>query len=158
MVNITTPLTIIGAALPRTGTTSLKTALEQLGHKVFHGSIAFQPGAIKYVPLFYEVARADETENPTQYRQALDAVVEELSADGFTAILDQPGCWIYRELLEYYYPNAKILHTVRDQNAWAKSMVETAFSMDLLAWQPPFSLQPNAYMGRAIGRWAKQRQ
>ena len=156
MVNITTPLTILGAALPRSGTTSLMTALEHLGYKVFHGSLFFQPSfRMKYASLFYEMADADENGNRTQYKQALDAVVEELSADGYTAILDQPGCWIYQELMEYY-PNAKVIHTIRDRNEWSKSMVEMAFSLDVLSWQPPFSLRPNAYRGRAIGRWAKR--
>jgi hypothetical protein len=74
-------------------------------------------------------------------RKALDAFVEELSQDGFTAILDQPGCFIYEDLMEYY-PQAKVLNTKRSRDSWAKSMVEMAYNLDLLSWQPPYSIRP----------------
>jgi hypothetical protein len=156
MVNITTPLLIIGAALPRSGTMSIKEALETLGYKVYHGTTGFQDP--KWGTLWYEVAEADLNDNIESYRAAMDRVVEEMSADGFTAIIDQPGCWVYQDLIEHYYPNAKVLNTKRtSKDAWAKSMVEMAYSLDLLAWQPPHSLKPFRKEARLRGYWCKHK-
>jgi hypothetical protein len=139
MVNITTPLLIIGAALPRTGTMSLMAALEDLGYKVYHGTTGFQN--TKWRDLWYQLVKADMAINDDGKRKAFYALVEELSQDGFTAILDQPGCFIYQDSMEYY-PQAKVLNTKRLRDSWAKSMVEMAYNLDLLSWQPPYSIRP----------------
>ncbi len=43
---------------------------------------------------------------------------------GFAATVDWPGAFFWRELSEFY-PNAKILLTVRDSDSWYKSMENT---------------------------------
>lgn len=150
MVNITTPLLIIGAALPRTATTSIASALEQLGYKVFHAT-TWTPA---FSPIWEDIVQADATNNKEQYRASLDRFVQLLSDEGFNATLDQPSCFVYQQLMGYY-PNAKILQTQRDPGSWARSMVEMVYSMDPYCWQPPYNYQWNVTKGPS-GYWAKQ--
>lgn len=150
-----TLLKIIGAALPRTGTMSLMEALEMLGYKVFHGSVATKEVEL-WGNLFYDIAKAELLDrNSAQREAAVQAVVEALSVRGYDAILDQPGCWLYQDLMKFY-PDAMVINTVRDnRDAWAKSMVEMAYCLDLLAWQPPYSHRPISAMGRLNGYYSK---
>jgi len=122
-------------------------ALERLGYKVWHGT--------KWSPIWFEISAAGVAGNATRYKTALDEFVQELSIDGYDAILDQPGAYIYEDLMEYY-PEAKVLNTVRDRDSWSRSMVEMAFSLDLLVWQPPHSLVEHREKGRIYGYWMKQ--
>lgn len=147
-----TPLSIIGAALPRSGTTSLSAALEQLGHKVFHAT-TFNHSTMG--PIWNDIAQADHENDQEAYRAAMDRFVEQLSLEGFTATLDQPSCFVYKDLMKYY-PKAKVLKTERDPSSWANSMVEMAYSMDLWAWQPPYDAQWNKVKG-PFGYWHKQK-
>lgn len=77
-----------------------------------------------------------------------------LSSSGFNATLDQPSCFVYQQLLEYY-PEAKVLNTQRDATSWARSMVEMAYSLDLYSWQPPYNGSWNVSKG-PFGYWAKK--
>jgi len=43
-------------------------------------------------------ARENDTEGS---KAALERCIDQLSAEGFTATLDQPGCFVYEQLLEY---------------------------------------------------------
>ena len=71
MVNITTPLALIGAALSRTGTMSTVTALEKLGYKVWHGTFLITE-TDKWAPLWYDIARADLDGDKVSYQAAMD--------------------------------------------------------------------------------------
>lgn len=100
---------LIGAGLPRTATMSQKFALEMLGlDPCYHMQNVW----------------ADFSVLP-KWRRALDdpSVLPEI-LDGFDAIVDWPGSFFYAELLELY-PDAKVLLSVRDPDAWARSMDET---------------------------------
>jgi hypothetical protein len=44
--------------------------------------------------------------------------------DGFEAVVDYPGSYFYRELMDVY-PDAKVLLSVRDGQSWARSMRDT---------------------------------
>lgn len=151
MVNITTPLLIVGAALPRTATTSLAAALEELGYRVWHAT-TWSPAM---TPIWNDISQAEEEGNHEKYKESFDRFVEQLSLEGFNATLDQPSCFVYQELLEYY-PNAKVLKTERSAASWAHSMVEMAFSMDLLVYQPPFNASWNKVQG-PFGYWMKKK-
>jgi hypothetical protein len=106
------PLDVIGAGYGRTGTLSLKLALEQLGFgPCFHMSEAVaNPSCI---PSWIEAANG----RPDW---------ENLFA-GYRASVDHPGCAFYSDLAAAY-PQAKVILTVRDPNDWFDSAQATVFS------------------------------
>jgi hypothetical protein len=106
-------LKVIGSGLGRTGTLSTKLALEQLGFVRCHHMAEVFMNAEKQVPLWIEAGNG----NPDW-----DAIF-----DGFQAMVDHPGCAYWRELMDHY-PDAKVLHTVRDPDKWFDSTQATIFS------------------------------
>jgi hypothetical protein len=105
-------------------------------------------------PIWFDITQADREHDPERFTASFERFVDQLSDEGFNATLDQPGCFVYEQLMEYY-PDAKILNTERNPASWARSMVEMAYSLDLFVWQPPYSLRENA--GKSpFGNWSKQ--
>jgi len=105
-------LQVIGAGYGRTGTLSLKLALEQLGFgPCFHMSEAIANQAC--IADWLEATRGR-------------ANWEKIFA-GYRATVDHPGCAFYRELA-VRYPHAKVVLTVRDPNDWFDSTQATVFS------------------------------
>jgi len=104
---------LIGAGLPRTGTLSQKVALEMLGLR----------------PCYHMVNVLGDLDEARHWRRALEgeAPWEEVF-DGFQATVDWPGSFFYRELVDVY-PDAKVLLSVRDAEAWERSMRETIFGI-----------------------------
>ena len=103
-------LEVIGAGLGRTGTMSLKVALEQLGLGPCHHMTEL-PAHPERWPLwerFFENGVAD-----------WDAIFE-----GYKSTVDAPSCFVYRELAEFY-SNAKVILTVRDPESWFASTLRT---------------------------------
>ena len=114
-----TDLKVIGAGLGRTGTTSLKTALELLDlGPCHHMSVAMkQPREV--VSLWESVAKGD--------KEALKIIFR-----GYRSTLDYPGCTHFATLLDWN-ETAKVILTVRDSpKAWARSARSTIFSPSLL--------------------------
>lgn len=100
-------LTVIGAGFPRTGTSSMKAALERLGfgpcHHMF--DIMTNPHRVdRWLPLA-EGAQVD-------WGYLLE---------GFHSTQDWPASFFWREQAEAY-PEAKVVLTVRDPRAWCASM------------------------------------
>src|SRR5689334_7183699 len=92
-------LQIIGSGLGRTGTFSSKLALDKLGFGPCHHMFeVFQQPRVQ-MPLWIAAA---------QGRPDWDAIFA-----GFNSQIDHPGAQYYAQLAAYY-PNAKVLHTVRD--------------------------------------------
>lgn len=106
-------LKVIGSGLGRTGTLSTKIALEQLGFgRCHHMAEVFMNPTVQ-VPLW--IAAGDGHPD-------WEAIFE-----GCQAMVDHPGCGYWRELMDYY-PEAKVLHTVRDPDKWFDSTQATIFS------------------------------
>jgi Sulfotransferase domain len=104
---------LIGAGLPRTGTLSQKVALEMLG----------------LGPCYHMVNVLGDLDLVAQWRQAYEGDPQwEQIFDGFPSTIDWPGSYYYRELVEFY-PDAKVLLSVRDGQAWANSMRATIWGM-----------------------------
>ncbi len=106
-------LQVIGAGLGRTGTLSLKLALEHVGFgKCYHMSemIAHMRA---HLPLWVESAKGDPQ---------WDAIFE-----GYHSSTDYPGCMFWRELAAKY-PEAKIILTTRDPDKWFESVTATVMS------------------------------
>jgi hypothetical protein len=106
-------LKVIGAGLGRTATLSLKFALEHVGlGPCYHMSEVFA-GARRNVPLWLEAV---------QRKPNWEAIF-----DGFKSTTDYPACTYWRELADFY-PDAKVILTVRDPDTWFDSVSETIFS------------------------------
>lgn len=126
------PLQVIGAGFGRTGTTSLKAALETLG--------------------FGPCDHMSELFRDPEHARLWDAAVrgeihdwEELFA-GYGSTVDWPGCTFYEELMARY-PDAKVLLTVRDPGRWYESAYSTIYntrkpSLPLLVLYPAVMLLP----------------
>lgn len=105
---------VIGAGLGRTGTLSLKVALERLGFaKCYH---------------MEEVLR-----NPLLARnwvQAIDAGNAEWGRlfRGYQATVDWPGCAFYQQLIQHY-PDAKVILTIRNPDRWYASAYQTIYAL-----------------------------
>jgi len=104
---------VIGAGLPRTATLSQKIALEMLG----------------VTPCYHMVNVLAELDQAKRWRAA---VFGELSPseilDGFEGTVDWPGSFFYKELSDLY-PDAKVLLSTREPEAWARSMRETIWGL-----------------------------
>ena len=102
-------LKVIGAGLGRTGTASLKVALEQLlGGRCYHMSEAF--GNPANPPLWLDAAHG---------RPDWDAILK-----GYVATVDYPACGFWRQLVDHY-PKAKVILSLRDPDKWFESTRET---------------------------------
>lgn len=105
-------LKIIGAGLPRTGTSSLREALGILGYRTYHMLELIRRN------------RVQDFKNWTQYFNGTMSVTEfaDTIYDGFDAAADFPTCNAWKELAEYY-PNAQIILTHRENpETWWESI------------------------------------
>jgi hypothetical protein len=104
---------VIGAGLPRTGTLSQKVALEMLG----------------FGPCYHMVNVLADLPLSEQWEAAMDgeADFDELFGEHESTV-DWPGSFFYRELADAY-PDAKVVLSVRDPEAWEKSMRDTIWDV-----------------------------
>ena len=118
-------LDVIGAGLGRTGTTSLKVALERLG----------------FGPCYHMTELFEHPEHLDAWRAAVrgETVDWEGPLKGYRSTLDWPGAPFYEDLMEAY-PGAKVILTVRDPDRWYESTLNTIYKMDATASSPLFTL------------------
>jgi hypothetical protein len=101
---------IIGAGFGRTGTLSLKFALEKLGYdKTYH--------------MMELIATPEHLKHWQQLEAGGEPDWDELF-ENYKASVDFPGCIYYKEMMKRY-PNAKVILTVRDPEKWYKSCSDT---------------------------------
>jgi len=105
-------LKIIGSGMGRTGTHSLKEALEQLGFGKCYHMIELLNNP-KGLPCFVD---AENGKNPDW-----DSLFT-----GYLSAIDYPVAKYYKQLIAKY-PNAKVIHTVRDPESWYNSCMQTIF-------------------------------
>lgn len=105
-------LSIIGAGFGRTGTHSLKRALETLGLR----------------PCYHMEEVIANPDHAPFWRAAADSEQVDWSAmlDPYRAIVDWPGVYFWRELARAY-PTARLVLTVRDTGRWYQSAYDTIF-------------------------------
>lgn len=105
-------LEVIGAGFGRTGTRSLQLALQQLGFsKCYHmAEVGANPD---HLPLWEAATRRESFE--------WDRIFE-----GYRAGVDWPVSAFWRELAEYY-PDAKVVLSTRDEDAWFRSVHNTIY-------------------------------
>ncbi len=109
---------VIGAGFGRTGTMSLKVALEDLGF-----------GPCYHMTEVFEHPEHAESWDAARRGEAVDW-------DGFLgeydATVDWPACTFYEELMEKY-PDAKVLLSVRDPERWYESTRNTIYELSKLS-------------------------
>ncbi|MGA7672582.1 MAG: sulfotransferase family protein [Nitrolancea sp.] len=101
---------VIGAGFGRTGTYSLKVALEMLG----------------FGPCYHMVEVFQNPEHVATWQAAGDGQPVDWKAllDGYHAAVDWPACRFYADLMDVF-PDAKVLLTVRDPEKWHTSVMNT---------------------------------
>ena len=110
-------LSVIGAGYGRTGTMSLKLALEALG----------------VGPCYHMV---EVFKNPVAFDWWSDAADDPQHAnwarifEGYNATVDWPNATYYKELADAY-PQAKVILTERDPDTWFESTQATIFAADM---------------------------
>ena len=109
----------IGAGLGRTGTASLKVALEQ-----YSFCLCYHMGEVllhveQRVPLWIEAAKG----NPDW-----DTIFE-----GYQSATDYPSCSFWREQMEYF-PEAKAILSTRSPESWFESVNSTIMSSSVNDW------------------------
>ena len=104
-------LKVVGSGLGRTGTKSMQTALAMLG----------------FGPCHHMVEVFGHPETMAHWIEAGAGRPDwELIFEGYSAVVDYPGAAYWRQLADYY-PEAKVLHTVRDPDDWFDSTQSTIF-------------------------------
>lgn len=106
-------LKLINAGLGRTGTTSLKAALDCLG----------------YGPGYHMFDVVSSEERLGQWEKIVcDAESPDWEAvfDGYTSAVDGP-CAIYYQQIMAAFPQAKVILTVRDAGRWYQSTYDTLY-------------------------------
>jgi hypothetical protein len=103
-------LQIIGPGFGRTGTSSLKIALEHLGFGPAHHMFEVSDHP-ELLPHWEAAARGEPVDWDEAFR-------------GYRSQVDWPGARYWRELADYY-PGAKVVLTIRDPNEWFDSVQAT---------------------------------
>ena len=107
-------LKVIGTGIGRTGTNSLRLALNELGLGPCHHMEEVLKDAAVQVPLWTSAVHG---------RPDWAAIYK-----GFNSAVDWPTAGFYRELFAAY-PTAKFVHTTRSPESWVASFTGTIFAM-----------------------------
>ena len=107
---------VIGSGFGRTGTLSLKLALEQLGFAPCYHMFEVV-GRQERLQAWLELAEGGERDWPGTF-------------SGYQAAVDWPASAFWRELVDFY-PQAKVIHTVRDPDRWYDSIEKTLYAQYL---------------------------
>ncbi len=130
-------LQVIGAGLGRTGTMTLKTALEQLGLGPCHHMIEVFANMATQAP-FWRAAAGGE------------AVDWDAGLAGYNCSVDWPSAHFYKQLAAHY-PDAKVILSRRDPERWYDSMTETILkSMAMPVFDTRDGVEPPMAFARMI--------
>lgn len=141
-----TKLQVIGAGLSRTGTASFSRALEiLLDGPVYHGGTNVTLGPereikswIKFLRRWLEAYNNNGSYKSKKEEEDTMRLLAE-RVDGYVAVTDAPFTSALPELIKLY-PDAKVIVTVRDAEAWEKSMVTVSNAATI--WFLKFALFP----------------
>lgn len=105
---------VIGAGFGRTGTWSLKAALEEIGAG----------------PAFHMIDLMPHPDRAAHFLAALQGQPNDWNAtfDGYRATVDWPGCTFYKDIMATY-PDAKVILSVRDPEKWYASAEKTIYAL-----------------------------
>ena len=105
-------LKVVGAGFGRTGTLSLKNALEKLGFGPCYHMMEVFPRP-DHIAMWHRLAFAKSMDWDLVFRD-------------FRATVDWPAARWWREIAAHF-PDAKVLLSVRDPEAWYQSMSDTIY-------------------------------
>ena len=105
-------LKIVGAGFGRTGTLSMKFALEELGFSACYHMIEVRKNP-SHPKLWSEAKNKGNTDWSALF-------------EGYQASVDWPSCNFWREQAKAF-PDSKILLTLRDPSAWYESIMTTIY-------------------------------
>ena len=108
------PLDIIGTGFGRTGTNSLKLALEQLGFGLCHHMFEVFESPDYLLPIWMKAVHEGVTPD-------WDEIFE-----NYRSTVDWPTAFYWKELVDHY-PHAKVVHTTRSPKSWVESARNTIF-------------------------------
>lgn len=104
------PLDVVGTGFGRTGTNSLKIALEMLGFGPCHHMFEVRDRP-EQVDFWAAAARGERSDWDTAFQ-------------GFRSTVDWPSAYFWREIAAHY-PDAKVILSVRPTAEWVKSIHAT---------------------------------
>ena len=128
-------LRVIGAGLGRTGTNSLKLALNALGFGPCCHMSEVRADSARLVPLWAAAARG-EPDWPAVFA-------------GFSSTVDWPSSGFVRELAAFY-PQAKFILTNRPVESWLRSFTQTIYIVRQNRSRLPPEMKPWSDMVSAI--------
>jgi len=113
-------LEVIGAGFGRTGTLSLKVALEQLGSG----------------PCYHMMEVFGAPDRPAQWLARTEGrpLAWDVVFEGYRATVDWPGAAFWRELVAHH-PSARVILSLRDADKWYDSVMNTIYNS--LVTDPP---------------------
>ena len=129
------PLNVIGAGVGRTGTYSLKLAINQIGLGPCHHMEEVLHNMPVHVPL-WSAAAADDPDWPRIY-------------DGYESAVDGPTACCGRVVLKEY-PAARFVLTQRDPEKWADSFGATIYTLLAGKDQAPEEMRAWLEMASAV--------
>ena len=103
---------VVGTGFGRTGTLSLKLALERLGFGPCHHMIELFENP-EQIPLWARAAQDGTADWDAVYR-------------GYRSTVDWPGARFWREITGHF-PHARVILTVRDPERWYESAAESIY-------------------------------
>jgi len=131
---------VIGSGFGRTGTLSMKYALEELGFDpCYHmQEVVKNPSHLK---LWHDIVMG----KPKNWDKIFT---------GFRATVDFPASIYYKELMEKY-PDAKVVHTIRDPERWYNSTHETIYQVGFVfpTWVKTIIPPVRRFVGIAEMMW-----
>ena len=126
---------VIGAGFGRTGTLSLKFALETLGfEKCYHMmEVMLNEGHVAH---WRQAAQGEKVDWHDLYR-------------GYRATVDWPSASFWRKL-RFVYPDAKVVLTLRDSEQWYTSVINTIWKLSSTALETGESRGDQEMIERAL--------
>lgn len=139
-------LKIIGAGFGRTGTLSIRYALEELGYgPCYHMKAALtRPW---HIPFWLKAIDGKKVNWKRFFRK-------------YSSTIDWPACEFYKELMEEF-PDAKVILNIREPNEWYESALRTIYRIQSYFpwWFPKIfvKMQENLiWQGRFEGRFEER--
>ena len=108
-------LDVIGAGFGRTGTLSLKAALERVGFGPCHHMVELIDNDGQ-LPLWERLTHGETPDWDALYR-------------GYRATVDWPGVRFWRQLADHF-PQAKVILTIRDPQRWYESAAQSIYLVE----------------------------
>lgn len=128
-------LEVIGAGFGRTGTLSVKLALERLGFGPCHHMLELIDDP-EQIELWERAAEDGDADWAAVYR-------------GYRATVDWPGVAFWRQLVDHY-PHAKVILTVRDPKRWYESAHESIYRARSIRPTDPVGIRRRRLVQRVV--------